>query len=78
MTRDQARVRIAELTALLRHNSKLYYTIGMPEISDYEYDMKMRELEAIEEEYPELQSSDSPTQVVGCSVADMEEMRPTE
>lgn len=36
-----------------------------PEISDYEFDMMMRELKAIEKEFPELKTAESPTQKVG-------------
>ncbi len=44
---------------------KLYYVEDSPEVSDYEYDMKMQELKAMEEENPELIAPDSPTQRVG-------------
>lgn len=47
-----------------KHN-KLYYVYDSPEISDYEYDMLMQRLKALEAEHPELITSDSPTQRVG-------------
>lgn len=47
-----------------RHN-KLYYVYDSPEISDYEYDMLMQRLKALEAEHPELITPDSPTQRVG-------------
>jgi len=49
---------------LERHN-KLYYVLDAPEISDYEYDMLMNRLKALEAEHPELITPDSPTQRVG-------------
>ncbi|HOZ48396.1 MAG TPA: NAD-dependent DNA ligase LigA [Candidatus Hydrogenedentes bacterium] len=47
-----------------RHN-RLYYVEAAPEITDLEFDALLRELEAIEEEYPSLVTPDSPTQRVG-------------
>ena len=49
---------------LERHN-RLYYVEDAPEISDYEYDMLMRRLKALEAEHPELITTESPTQKVG-------------
>ena len=49
---------------LERHN-RLYYVEDAPEISDYEYDMLMQRLKALESEHPELITPDSPTQKVG-------------
>ncbi len=49
---------------LNRHNY-LYYVKDAPEISDTEYDRLMKELERLEQEYPGLQTPDSPTQRVG-------------
>ena len=47
-----------------RHNYK-YYVLDEPEITDAEYDLLFRELEALEQQYPRLRSADSPTQQVG-------------
>ena len=52
---------------LERHN-RLYYVEDAPEISDYEYDMLMQRLKALEAEHPELITPDSPTQKVGGEV----------
>lgn len=57
-----------ELTALrreIRHHNELYYNQDNPAISDYDYDMLMQRLKAIESEYPELITKNSPTQMVG-------------
>lgn len=47
-----------------RHNEK-YYINGTPEISDFEYDALIRELEDLEKKHPEFLTPDSPTQRVG-------------
>lgn len=52
-----------------RHN-ELYYVYAKPEITDYEYDMLMKELEEIEKKYPQLITPYSPTQRVGGRVID--------
>ena len=57
--------RINDLRAQLRYHSDRYYNDDAPEIEDYEYDMMMRELKALEEKYPEYDSVDSPTKRVG-------------
>lgn len=57
--------RIEELVEVIREHDYKYYVLAQPEISDYEYDMLIKELEKLEEEYPEYITSDSPTQRVG-------------
>ena len=49
----------------IEYHSKLYYVYDAPVISDYEFDMLMQRLKAIEAEHPELITPDSPTQRVG-------------
>lgn len=65
MGRDEAQKRIEELRVLLRENSRKYYVENAPDMSDQEFDFLMHELEALEAEYPEFYSPDSPTQRVG-------------
>ena len=62
---DSITQRVEELRAALNHHNYRYYVLDSPEISDAEYDERMRELVGIEAEYPELVTSDSPTQRVG-------------
>ncbi len=62
---DQAKIRIGELRDLIRENDRRYYVENMPVISDYDYDMLMRELLDLEREHPQLDSPDSPTHHVG-------------
>lgn len=57
--------KINELRETLCYHSARYYNDDAPEIEDYEYDMMMRELKALEEEYPEYDTPDSPTKKVG-------------
>ena len=70
MDRQSAKFRIQELTEELEYHNNLYYNQDSPEISDYEYDMLLRELERLEEEYPDLRKPDSPTNHVGGSAGE--------
>ena len=65
MTIEQARTRIQSLRKTITHHAKLYYENDAPEISDYEYDALFRELTELEEAWPELAETDSPTRRVG-------------
>ncbi|MBQ2272962.1 MAG: NAD-dependent DNA ligase LigA [Clostridia bacterium] len=60
--------RINELTDLLNEYAVKYYVEDNPVVSDYEYDMLLRELKSLEEQYPQFRRSDSPTQRVGGAV----------
>ncbi|MBR2714800.1 MAG: NAD-dependent DNA ligase LigA [Ruminococcus sp.] len=64
---NNAKKRSEELTDLLNYHNNRYYNLDSPEISDYEYDMLLRELEDIENEFPQLITALSPTQKVGGS-----------
>ena len=57
--------RIKELTEQLEYHNNLYYNKDDPEISDYEYDKMLRELEELEKQYPQFKSPLSPTSRVG-------------
>ncbi len=57
--------RIDELRATLEYHSNRYYNEDSPEITDYEYDMMMRELRALEAKHPETVDLSSPSQHVG-------------
>lgn len=57
--------RIEELSAELRRHNRLYYVENNPEISDYDFDMLMKELEELESVHPELADPNSPTKRVG-------------
>jgi DNA ligase (NAD+) len=57
--------RIAELRSLLERHNRLYYLQDSPEITDADYDSLFRELRELENRFPELAASDSPTRRVG-------------
>lgn len=59
------KARAEELRKELNHHIFRYYVENENDISDFEYDMLMRELVSIEEAYPELLTPDSPTHRVG-------------
>jgi len=68
--------RAAELRRELDHHNHRYYVLDDPEIGDDAYDALLDELRALESEYPELRSPDSPTQRVGA--APLERFEPLE
>ncbi len=57
--------RAAELRRILERANHAYYLLDKPEMSDAEYDRLFRELQALEEEHPDLRTPDSPTRRVG-------------
>lgn len=65
MNKSDAEKKIRELSELIRKYSDQYYLYDDPEISDYEFDMLMQELKALENSYPDLILPASPTQRVG-------------
>jgi DNA ligase (NAD+) len=64
-----ARERHAELVQEISDHGYRYHVLDRPTISDAEYDALMRELLALEEEYPELRTPDSPSQRVGAPIS---------
>jgi DNA ligase (NAD+) len=64
-----ARRRHADLSLDITEADHRYYVLDSPTISDIDYDTKMRELRALEEQYPELRTPDSPTQTVHGSIS---------
>src|SRR5690349_9671502 len=60
----EARRRHADLSLEITEADHRYYILDSPTISDIDYDTKMRELRALEEQYPDLRTPDSPTQTV--------------
>ena len=65
MEKAQAYIRIQELRNMINEANRRYYVENSPTLSDYEFDMLLKELEALEDEHPELKTGDSPTQRVG-------------
>jgi len=60
--------KILELREELRRHNHQYYVLDTPTISDYEFDLKLKELERLEADYPEYFDANSPTQRVGGAV----------
>ena len=60
-----AKKEIASLRKEIEYHSNLYYNQDAPEISDYDFDMLMKRLKALEAKFPMLITVSSPTQKVG-------------
>ena len=67
--KTNAKERIEFLRQELNRHNYRYYVLNDPEITDFEYDVMMMELAALEKMYPELTSPDSPTVKVGSDIA---------
>src|SRR5262249_16191322 len=65
MTKAEAERRIRQLGDEIREHDHRYYALDKPTISDAAYDKLLRELNELEEQYPELRPADSPTHRVG-------------
>ncbi|MEO0084858.1 MAG: NAD-dependent DNA ligase LigA, partial [candidate division WOR-3 bacterium] len=63
--KNQVKKQIEKLRKEINYHNYRYYVLNDPVISDYEYDMLLKELIALEEKYPEFVTPDSPTQRVG-------------
>ncbi len=69
-TKKDVKIEIEELRKKIEYYSKLYYDEDNSPITDYEYDMMMNKLKALEKENPEFITKDSPTQKVGGKARD--------
>ena len=65
MDEATAKQRMAELQQRLERYNEEYYVQDAPSVTDYEYDMLLRELETLEQQYPQFAAADSPTKHVG-------------
>lgn len=65
MNREEAIIKIKGLRHELDEHNYRYYVLAQPVISDYDFDMKLKELEKLEAEFPEFADPNSPTQRVG-------------
>ena len=65
ISEKEAIEKIKQLTVDLNHHNYLYYVKAQPAITDYEFDVMLQELIALENQFPELRSSESPSQRVG-------------
>lgn len=67
LTQYEARLRSEELRSQINYHNVRYYQLDQPEIADAEYDQLMNELRALERQFPELITPDSPTQRTGAA-----------
>ena len=64
----EVQAKIQALSAELKEHNYRYYVLAEPSITDHQFDIKLKELEALEKQYPEFTLADSPTQHVGGSL----------
>jgi DNA ligase (NAD+) len=69
MDKPDIRKRIEELSSAIKHHNELYYRDAQPEISDFEYDQLLKELQNLEAQYPDIALPESPTQRVGNDIS---------
>lgn len=68
MTTQEAEKEILVLTEKIHYHNNLYYQKNTSEISDYEFDLLLKRLQNLEEQFPSLKKSDSPSQRVGGTI----------
>ncbi|MCF6358617.1 MAG: hypothetical protein L3J54_12510 [Draconibacterium sp.] len=69
MNQEEAQKAITTLSTELAEHNYNYYVLAKPTISDFDFDMKLKELEKLEAEFPELADPNSPTQRVGSDIS---------
>ena len=65
MDQVQVQAKMKQLAAALHAHNQAYYVQNNPQISDYEFDMLLKELEMLEQQYPQFVDPNSPTRRVG-------------
>ncbi|MEJ6687449.1 MAG: NAD-dependent DNA ligase LigA [Crocinitomicaceae bacterium] len=68
MSFEEAKKKITQLSALLHRYNYMYYVKSESIVSDYEFDMLLKELESLETQFPDLLDSNSPSKRVGGTV----------
>ena len=76
MDRSEAKSRIERLRKEIEEHDHRYYVLNQPVISDFEYDLLLNELDALEKKFPEFIDQNSPTRRVGSDL--IEEFRQSE
>ncbi|NPA68118.1 MAG: NAD-dependent DNA ligase LigA [Chlorobi bacterium] len=69
MNKPEAKQKIETLRKILSEHNYNYYVLSKPVISDFEYDMMMKELEKLEKEFPEFDDPNSPSKRVGSDIS---------
>ncbi len=70
MGREEIKHQLEQLRREIEQHNHAYYVLNAPTISDYEWDQLLRKLQAIEAEYPDLITPDSPTQRIAVEPAE--------
>ncbi|MEY2871396.1 MAG: hypothetical protein RLZZ146_1319, partial [Bacteroidota bacterium] len=70
MESQEAQAKIIALSQELKDHNYRYYVLAEPVISDQQFDLKLKELEALEKAFPQFALPDSPTQIVGGGLLD--------
>ncbi|MCX8483987.1 MAG: NAD-dependent DNA ligase LigA [Bacteroidia bacterium] len=70
MESQEAQAKIITLSQELKDHNYRYYVLAEPVISDQQFDLKLKELEALEKAFPQFALPDSPTQIVGGGLLD--------
>ncbi|MDR2937648.1 MAG: NAD-dependent DNA ligase LigA [Prevotellaceae bacterium] len=70
MTAKEAKIRVDFLRKNIEEHNRRYYVESAPSVSDFEFDLLLQELQALEKKFPELQSAASPTQRVGSDLSE--------
>ncbi len=65
LSKESAKKRIDYLRKVLQEHNYYYYVLAQPKISDYEYDMLMKELIELEKQFPEFDDPNSPSKRIG-------------
>src|SRR5690554_5133415 len=65
MSIDTVKEEIEQLRKELTEHNYNYYVLAQPVISDFDFDLKLKQLQALEDQYPEFMDPESPTQKVG-------------
>ena len=65
MDQKDIQTQMQQLATALHAHNRAYYVLNDPQISDYQFDMLLKELEALENQYPEFADPNSPTKRVG-------------
>ena len=68
MKKSEAKDRINNLRKEIEEHNNSYYNLNQPTISDFEFDLLLNELDAIEKKHPEFITYDSPTRHVGSDI----------
>jgi DNA ligase (NAD+) len=70
MKQSEAKERIEKLRLEIEEHNHKYYVLNQPEISDFEYDILLNELDVLEKKFPEFTAEDSPTQRIGSDLVE--------